>query len=151
MFKKILVCLDGSHPAEQIVPYAAEAAQRFGSKLILLEVTKPPSVVVESMTGYYHPTSVEDILRDEKQALDYLEKIAQRLSKKGLEVDYVTVPGSPGETIVSYAEKHQIGLIALSTHGHSGLGRLVFGSVAEHVLRHSNLPILVRKPHEVKG
>jgi nucleotide-binding universal stress UspA family protein len=54
--------------------------------------------------------------------------------------------GSPGESIVSYADENGFGLIALVTHGRSGLGRLVFGSVADFIIRRSGLPILLIKP-----
>jgi nucleotide-binding universal stress UspA family protein len=75
--------------------------------------------------------------------------VAQRLRKRGLKVSSVTIPGDPGETIVSYAKENAVGLIALSTHGRSGLVRLAFGSVADFVLKRSGLPILIRKP-EIK-
>jgi len=150
MFKKILVCLDGSSLAEQILPYAVEEAQHFGSKLVLLEVTIPPSVVVESTTGYYHATPLEKIQREDNVSRAYLESLAQPLRDKGLDMECVTLPGKPGETIVSYADENEIDLIALGTRGRSGLGRLVFGSVADYVLKKSGLPILVRKPQETK-
>jgi nucleotide-binding universal stress UspA family protein len=61
-------------------------------------------------------------------------------------VDTEVAFGSAGQAAVAYAQDHDIDLIALASHGHSGLGRLVFGSVAEHVLRESTKPILVIKP-----
>ena len=151
MFKKVLVCLDGSSLAEQILPYATETALCFGSKVVLLEVTIPPSAVVEPLTGYYHATPLEKIKRDENEAKAYLKRVAQRLREKGLKVECVTLPGNPGETIISYAEENAVDLIVLGTHGRSGLGRLVFGSVADFVLKKSGLPILVRRPREIKG
>lgn len=148
MFKKILVCLNGTDLAKQILPYATEIAQRFGSKLILLEVTVPPSAVVEPTTGYYHATPLKVVQRSEAEARTYLERTAKPLRKKGLEVECLVLQGDPGETIVRYAEENGIDLIALGTHGRSGLGRLVFGSVADTVLRKAGLPVLVRKPRE---
>jgi nucleotide-binding universal stress UspA family protein len=147
MFEKILVCLDGSDLAEEILPYAREVARRFGSKLVLLEVTIPPSVVVESTTGYYSARKPAEIQRKEEEAVTYLESIAQAIQAAGLEVEYLTLPGSAGRTIVSYADESGIDLIALGTHGRSGLKRFAFGSVAEHVLKESGLPVLVIKPH----
>ena len=149
MFKRILVCLDGSALSEQILPYVSEMALRFGSKITLLEITNPPTAVVEPLLGYYHATPLDKLQRDEKEASTYLEHIAARLRKKGIEVACVTIFGSPGESIVTYADKHKMSLIALCTHGHKGLGRLVFGSVAEFVLRNSEIPVLVRKPREI--
>jgi len=143
MFEKILVCLDGSDLAEEILPYVKEVARRFKSSLVLLEVTMPPSAVVEPTTGYYSAPTPAEIEREEEEAASYLEGVAQELQKEGLEVEYLTLPGSPGRTIVSYAEESDIGLIALGTHGRSGLRRLAFGSVAEHVLKQSGLPVLI--------
>ena len=150
MLPKILVCLDGSNLAEQILPFATEVALSCGSRVVLLEVTLPPSATVEPLTGFYRTTPIEKILREEAEAGTYLQRVAQRLRKKGLKVSSVTMPGDPGATIVSYAKENVVDLIALSTHGRSGLGRLAFGSVADFVLKRSGLPILIRKPEETK-
>jgi nucleotide-binding universal stress UspA family protein len=93
---------------------------------------------------------LEKVQRDGKEAETYLERLAQPLRKKGLKVDCVTMPGDPGETIVGYADENDVDLIALSTHGRSGLGRLVFGSVADFVMKKSGLPILLKRPQEAK-
>jgi len=150
MYQKTLVCLDGSSLAEQILPYATEVALCCGSRIVLLEVTIPPSALVEPLTGYYHATPLDKILREEEEARIYLNRVAQRLRKKGVKVSCVTMPGDPGETIVSYASENAVDLVALSTHGRSGLGRLAFGSVADFVLKRVGVPILLRKPQETK-
>ena len=72
------------------------------------------------------------------------------MKDKGLDAEYETMQGNPGETIVTYADENDIGLIALCTHGRSGLGRLVFGSVADHILKRAGLPILIIRPQEKK-
>jgi nucleotide-binding universal stress UspA family protein len=150
MFDKILVCLDGSELAEQILPYAAELARKLDSRLILLEVTLPPSAAVESLTGYYRATPLEKVLREEAEARAYLNRVAQRLRKKGTKVSTVTMPGDPGRTILDVAGEQKAGLIVLGTHGRSGLRRLVFGSVTEFVVQHSELPVLVKKPQSAE-
>jgi nucleotide-binding universal stress UspA family protein len=146
MFRNILVCLDGSEFAEQILPYAIETSQRFGGRLVMLEVTKAPSAIVESSLGLYRATKVEDILRSEEEAAKYLESVAEKLLKKNLDIKYVTRVGRPGEAIVDYAQKNKIGLIVMTTHGRTGLRHVVFGSVAEFVLRNSGLPVLLKRP-----
>jgi len=148
MFEKILVCLDGSPLAEEILPYAKEVARRFGSRIVLLEVTAPPSAVVESTTGYYSAPTVAELQRKEEEAEAYLEGVERAIQEDGLEAESITLPGSPGKMIVSYAEESGSGLIALGTHGRSGLKRLAFGSVAEQVLRESGLPVLVIRPRK---
>ncbi|MEJ2046821.1 MAG: universal stress protein [Dehalococcoidia bacterium] len=162
MFEKILVCLDGSSLAEQIIPYATEEATHFKSKLILLRV-------FEFSSGYptghgdseweagmppshaHTPTPPTSRIKEEDEAKEYLESVAQPLRKKGLEVECITVQAGHekvGEPIVRYAHNHDMGLIALATHGASGFRRMMFGSIADYVLKNSELPLLVVKPKE---
>ena len=94
---------------------------------------------------------VEKVQREENEAKAYLERIAQPLRKRGLDVECVTFEDAIDEGIVNYAEKNEVDLIAIATHGRSGLGRSVFGSVSDFVLRKSGLPILVIKPREAKA
>jgi nucleotide-binding universal stress UspA family protein len=151
MFEKILVCLDGSALAEQVLPYAAEEAVRFGSRVMLLHVLLEPVLVT---TGAKQnpgepvetPGVMEQMKKEQQQALAYLERIAGTLREKGVDVEPVLLQGAPGDAIVSYAGENNIGLIAMATHGRSGLGRALAGSVAEHVLRNSGLPVLVVRP-----
>ena len=147
MFQKILVCLDGSKLAEQILPYAAEEAARFGSSLVLFQVVSLASIPT--------PTGIESVpvavpngqLADAESAVkDYLNGLARPLRDKGLNVQCATMVGHPAESIVSYAEENKFDLVAIATHGRSGLKRLVFGSVADYVIRKSGLPILLIKP-----
>jgi len=153
MFEKILVCLDGSALAKQILPYAVEEALRFESKLILLQVVPEPVAFSPGIPGTATtPIQTDAMLDEAKKALnesrDYLEKIAAPLRKKGLHVEAVSVLGRAGEMIVDYADNANVNLITIATHGRSGLGRAVFGSVADYVLRESGLPILVIRPQE---
>ncbi len=152
MFEKILVCLDGSKLAEQILPYAAEQALRFNSKVVLLQSYTVPSSIAAA-GAQAAPAASTDVVQEEASRLaaeagDYLEKTAAPLREKGLEVTCAVLQGTAGEVIVGYAQNEAVGLVALATHGHSGLGRAIFGSVADHVLRESGLPILMIKPRE---
>jgi len=155
MFEKILVCLDGSKLAEQILPYATEEALRFKSRMILLQVmTAPTSLSMGSPAG--PPAQSGDIIQEvfqmrESEARNYLERIAESLKERGVNAEPVILQPEPaGEAIVAYARANGIDLICIATHGHSGLGRVIFGSVADYVLRESGLPILVIKPKEDK-
>jgi len=152
MLERILVCLDGSKLAEQILPYAMEAAVRLGSKLVLLQVVvvQTPPVVAAGASAYAVKASGQQIEKDETEAKAYLDDLAQPPREMGLDVECVTLRGwQIGQTIIDYAEDHKVDLIAIATHGRSGLKRLVFGSVAESVLRGSGLPILLIKPREI--
>jgi nucleotide-binding universal stress UspA family protein len=155
MFKKILVCLDGSELAEQILPYAVEEALRFQGKLVLLQVIPEPVAFSPGIPGAEAaPIRTDNMLEEAETALEgarnYLEKIATPLRKKGIKVEAVSVLGRAGETILSYADRNKVNLITIATHGRSGLGRAVFGSVADHILRESGLPMLVIRPKNQK-
>lgn len=156
MFKRILVCLDGSQLAEQILPYAVEQATRFEAKVVLLRVVTLGSTVTMApvpeagIGASSDPIIQEEMEREEKEAQAYLADAAQRLHEKGLDVETVVLSGMPGEMIGSFAADNDIDLIAIATHGHSGLGRVVFGSVADHVIRNSGVPLLVVKPKETE-
>jgi nucleotide-binding universal stress UspA family protein len=149
MFNKILVCLDGSKLAEQVLPYAIEQALRFKSQLVLLSVIVPAT----SNSTVWEPAPqelVEKQAEAEKAAEAYLKNIINRISEeKGLRAEYLTLEGLVAETIVEYAQKNKVDLIAIATHGLGGLRRLAFGSVADFVLRNSNVPLLVIRPNEI--
>jgi nucleotide-binding universal stress UspA family protein len=150
MFEKILVCLDGSELAAQVIPYAAEQASRFKSRVVLLRVVTGTLAIPPTSAGapaYTGEMVAEQIRLEEKEANEYLEGVARSLREKGLDVETAVLRHPPvGEAVVEYAQQNGVDLIALSSHGHSGLGRLVFGSVADHVLRNSGLPLLVIRP-----
>jgi len=153
MANKILVCLDGSRLAEEILPYAAEEALHGGSKIVLLQVLTGASFVVSpgvpGVPGAPIPTraSAEQLEKEERAAEAYLESIARLLRKKRIDVEWATLPGPlVGQAIVDYARKNSIDLIAMATHGRGGLSRAVLGSIADYVLKESGLPILIIRP-----
>ncbi len=156
MFEKILVCLDGSKLAEQILPYATEQALKFGSKVTLLQVMSvPSSIAMASVAGALPQTGdvvEEEVKRREDEIRTYLDGVAKPMIKQGIDVESVQLgPSQPAEAIVQYAQDNSFNLICIATHGHSGLGRAVFGSVADYVLRQSGLPIMVIKPEEAES
>lgn len=154
LLKKILACLDGSRLAEQIMPYAAEEALGFQAELVLLQVVPEPVILLPGIPGVEPvPIRTAIMIEDTRRALDrakeYLEGMAVSPRKRGLHVETVAILGRTGETILSYADTNSVNLIAIVTHGRSGLGRALFGSVANHVLRQSGLPVLVIRPKEI--
>jgi len=156
MFKRILVCLDGSLLAGQVMPYAVEHAARFEAKLVLLRVvtlstSAKMAPVPETGMGAPSGSIIQgEMERQEKEAWAYLEDAAQRLREEGLEVETAVLSGMPAEMIVAFAAENAIDLIAIATHGHGSLGRLVFGSVADQVIRNSTTPLLVVKPRQAQ-
>jgi nucleotide-binding universal stress UspA family protein len=157
VFKKILVCLDGSELAEQILPFAVEQALCFDSQLVLLRVFTEPGFIGLAVPGFpgipVEARAVEkQIQQEENEAREYLKVIADRLlSEKGVKAEYVSTYGVAGETIVKYASENEIELLALATHGRSGPGRVIMGSVADYVLRHLHLPVLIVRPVETRS
>jgi nucleotide-binding universal stress UspA family protein len=157
MYKKVAVCLDGSELAEQVLPYAAEVAQRFGGSIVLLRVVSQPVIMAPGIPGASGmpvvtagmQKRVEDAERD---AEAYLRPLADRLLKDyQLQAECVTTIGDAGRTIVDYAAGNGVELIAIATHGRSGPGRVLFGSVADFVVRHSKLPLLLIRPNTAPG
>jgi nucleotide-binding universal stress UspA family protein len=85
---------------------------------------------------------VKRTFTEENTANDYLKGQEKSLEAQGLDVDYVVISGSPGETIVSYAQENECTLIAIATHGHGGFRRFALGSTADYVVHHSSIPVL---------
>jgi len=153
MLERILICLDGSELAEQILPYATQEALAFKAELVLLQVVPEPVTFSPGIPGAGPvPVQTETMIEVAKQASsgakDYLEELAAPLREQGINVETVAIIGRAGQMIVDYATRNSIDLITIATHGRSGLGRAVFGSVADHVLRRSGLPILLIRPQE---
>jgi nucleotide-binding universal stress UspA family protein len=149
MFEKLLVCLDGSDFAEQIMPYLTEMASHLGSKMVLLRVaTEAP--IATTGDAQLAVERLDMVSRAKHEAETYLESMAASLRQRGLGVECVVLEGPAGETIVRYSEKSHMDLIALSTHGRGGLGRAVFGSVTDYVLRNSTVPVLSIRPRSAE-
>ncbi len=153
MFKKILVCLDGSELAEQILPYGIEQASHFDSQIVLCRVFSEPSITTIGIPGFpAMPMETSGLAKqttkNETEAINYLKTVADRLQKQqGLQVDCTALIGPAGEAIVKYADQNGVELIAIATHGRSGLGRVLIGSVADYVIRQTRIPILLIRPN----
>lgn len=147
MYKRALVPLDGSAVAETIVPFILEIAGPLDMEVVLLRVIQPtPPVVIEGSRR----VEVEDVKARQVDAEEYLAPVAVELRAKGIRVDTRVRRGLPAEEIVAAAQEEGADLIAMSTHGRSGLGRLLFGSVAESVLRHSEIPVFLMRATEAQ-
>ena len=138
----ILVPLDGSQTAEQVLPSAALVARAVGAQICLFQVPIVQPATSFGGEWFFLPTTGE-FDEDERQALAYLEGVAEGLRDKGLQVSTATQIGPVAESIIEYAEANQVDLIAMCTHGRTGLARWAMGSVADRVLHAGSLPILL--------
>lgn len=142
MRDRILVPLDGSDLAAQALPHAALQAHTFGAQILLLRVVEPmPASAAEWMVA-------SELTTVQKNAESYLAGVAGCLNEDGLQVVYHTRQGPPAETILAFASEQDIDVIAMSTHGRSGIGRWVYGSVADKVLRGSTAPVFLIRVSE---
>ncbi|MBX9579374.1 MAG: universal stress protein [Gemmataceae bacterium] len=140
--RHLLVALDGSKEAEAVLPKAVELGKAMGARFTLLRV-------VESVPAYPIPAGVvppdldEQVMHLRAVAAAYLERVAAPLRGEGLEVrTHLTIDPDPSRAILEEAHALGCDLIALESHGRSGLARLWFGSVAGEVVRHGTTPVL---------
>ncbi len=143
MFKKILVPLDGSGVSEAILEYVVNIANGCRApQVILLRVRELLDKDVKQILDPHIAKDLEEAYQ--KEAEKYLEKIAGKLAKQGVKAVTEVLAGNPAEKIIEYARSKAIDLIVMSTHGRSGVSRLVFGSVADKVIRQSEVPVLIK-------
>lgn len=135
MFKKILVPLDGSKLAEKIIPQVEKIARCCQPEVHLFQV-----VVSYEIDPQKEKEERDRLLRG---AWEYLQKIATRLRKKRVKARAVVAYGKDAVQICDYARKHKFQLIAMATHGRSGLTRWALGSVADKVLTCSQVPVML--------
>ena len=140
--ERLVVPLDGSGLAEKALPCAAELAKRMNLELMLLRVYLMPGVAYP--TGNYAPDwkLLDQEMRETASA--YLEEKIKEFQNQGLKrVSFKVLEGSAAEKIIEVARESAECLIAMSTHGASGVGRWVLGSITERVVRHADRPVLV--------
>lgn len=141
MFKRALVPLDGSMVAEGIVPFVVEIAGPLGLDVTLLRVVAPmPPLVAEA-----GPVVVGDVEKLRAEAEKYLVPFATELRAKGVRATIEARCGEPVAEILAAAREANADLIIMTTHGRTGFGRLLFGSVAEAVLRQADVPVFLMR------
>jgi nucleotide-binding universal stress UspA family protein len=147
VYKRAVVALDGSPVAEVIIPFILEIAGPLDMEVILVRVNQPvPPAVIEGSVQL----TIDDPEAARLDAEEYLAPLAVELRGKGVRVRTQVRSGQPSDEIVAAARQTGADLIAMTTHGRSGLGRLLFGSVAEAVLRESRLPVFLMRVTEAQ-
>lgn len=141
--RRILLATDLTAASEVATDWAFALAERNGADLLVVSVIDPRELRKETQrTGLRW-----DQVRDRRQAA--AQELVARGHPTGLNVSFLVWTGDPGESIVSAAEAEAADLIVVGTHGRGTIGRLLLGSVSEHVVRHAPCPVLVARPDAV--
>jgi len=146
MYKTILVPLDGSKRAEAILPHVEELAQRYEAKVVFFQVVEPPSLTMtpgQPGLALYQ----QELERRTEEAKSYLKAIHGEFQQKGIEARRELGQGAVVEAIIDAASRHEADLIALASHGRSGLAQVFYGSVAAGVLQRIDRPLLLIRSH----
>jgi nucleotide-binding universal stress UspA family protein len=143
VYRKILVPLDGSALSESVLEHVVAIAS--GCKVpevVLMRVRQSLDETVTNTIDFEIASKLDEAYQEE--AVNNLEQVATGLKEKGLLANTIVLTGKPAEEILNYAQSSGVDLIIMSTHGRSGVSRWVLGSVADKVVRHSTVPVLIR-------
>lgn len=145
-FKRILAPLDGSETGESALHDAVAVALKTGASMVLLHVIPEPHVIEARMLG---PEFASFVKAMHDAGEKYLGRVHSRLSEKGIDTTIRIVSGDPAQQIINVATHEKVDLIAMSTHGRSGIARFVMGSVADKILHASRLPMWLVRPRQI--
>ncbi|MFH0847230.1 MAG: universal stress protein [Chloroflexota bacterium] len=145
MYNRILAPLDGSELAECALEHIKSIAKGCSVPRVDLLYVVPP--ITPIVTEDISPSLLVDMEEDlENWGKNYLASVVKKLKKEDVAAEAVVLHGNVAESILDYARKNGVDLIIMSTHGRSGLKRLVLGSVTDRVSRLSSVPVLVVAP-----
>lgn len=139
MYRAILAPLDGSKRAEKILPHIEELAKRFEAKIILVQVVEPPKVISDESISQY----VKDLDKLKLEADTYLSNLAEKFQSKKIQTELRVEHGQPVKNILQIVESERADLIAIASHGRSGVSRVFYGSVAASLLHRVDRPLLL--------
>lgn len=143
MYKNILVPLDGSRRAEAILPHVIELAQNQGATLTLLTVVEPLLSTINPCAGASATFDVEAFSKQTEASEAYITELARDLTIRGVKSDIVIEHGHVVNTIINVAENRGVDLIAIASHGRTGMSRALYGSVAAALLYQVERPLLL--------
>ena len=142
MYQTILVPLDGSKRAEAILPHVENLALSLNAKVILFKVSEP-SLMLEYDEVIDMSTYLEKSGQQKKDAEYYLTSLQKKIRAKGIETQTLIGHGPVVKAIIDVAEQQNAKLVAMASHGHGGLLRAFYGSVAAGVLQRIDRPLLL--------
>ena len=147
VIEKILLPIDGSPLSETSLRYVEELVKGTGAEVILLRVVQPVILPTADFPAAIDSSEAYRLMAEDQQlAKKYLEDVTASMDSKGLKVRSQLVVGKAAESIVEVAEKENVDLIAMTTHGRTGVSRWVSGSVASRVQGESRQPVLLIRP-----
>jgi len=135
MINAVLVPMDGSKLSESVLPAASKLVKASHGTLVLVHVVTP--------SEYFSVTAARYVQEERRRTADYFEKLAERLAKDDIGVEERVLTGEASREIVAEAKRRRVDLIAMASHGRSGVREWAFGSITERVLRSTNVPVLV--------
>jgi nucleotide-binding universal stress UspA family protein len=142
MYKIILVPLDGSKRAESILSHVETLARSFKSKVVFFVAIEPVLMLeYNEIIGMSEFMEKNDYLKE--KTASYLDSLQKKFSKKGIEVKTRIVHGAAVKAIVDAAERENADLVAMASHGRTGLSRTFYGSIAAGVLQRIDRPLLL--------
>lgn len=149
---RILVPLDGSPVSESALPIAEYLAKATGRSLAFIRVIPITTWAYAGPNPLVPSAFYQELLEDEEAAAqDYLDGVAKRVEAHDIPVTTLMMRGEPGQTVLENCERQQVGLVVMTTHGRTGMARMALGSVADHLVRHSHIPVLLLRPTEGGG
>jgi nucleotide-binding universal stress UspA family protein len=141
----IMVPIDGSAFSEVAIPYAELLARVFKAEVRLVRVIEATYVTTGTVLA---PAAAAEAIPEVREATEYLAGVAQRLRDNGIRVQTQVLEGFPTNQLLAYEKESGADLVVMATHSRTGLGRLVYGSVAERVLNNGAVPVLMVQPQE---
>jgi nucleotide-binding universal stress UspA family protein len=147
MYSKIMVPLDGSELAECVLPHVEAIAKGcVASSVVFVRVVEP--YILPATAGDYVSPTVWSKIESEQRTIaeNYLDKLLKRLDYGTVKIKSEVLEGSVAQGLIDYVNKNDVDLIVIATHGRSGIGRWVWGSVAERILHSSVVPVLIVTP-----
>ncbi|WP_292372471.1 universal stress protein [Methanosarcina sp. UBA411] len=140
IFKGILIATDGSKNAERAASYGMDLAKAAGAEVQALYVISTQHAVTTRTVKGWSEGFEECLTNKGRSAIDNVEKLGK---EAGVKVKPVFLKGIPADKILEYAEESNIDLIVMGTQGLTGIKKFLIGSVAEKVVRHSRIPVMV--------
>jgi nucleotide-binding universal stress UspA family protein len=141
MYNNILVPLDRSKRAEKILPHVEDLAVHYNARIIFLITI--PNFQAAAVEGSFVEFSEKDFSTQLEKGKSYLKDIAEKFHQKNIHTHIVVAKGPAVENIIQTSEKENVDLIAMTSHGHGGLTRVFYGSVASGVLNRADRPLLI--------